>query len=178
MPAPQSGDDSGAAGNTDTSSIGPLAQNTRAKRQQITCTDSSNTYNGDVDAENEIADEIPEAEGNEPVQYHNDECSICDRADNEDTMVLCDHCHRAYHTSCTLSLTSIPNGDWKCPACTMYEEYITAQRQKKETFVSYPTPGEWKGEPPNRHLETYNLYKVTNIIRKANGPHVHYIYAP
>ena len=40
--------------------------------------------------------------------------------------------------------------------------------------VSYPTPGEWKGQPPHRYLETYNLYQVTRIDKKSIGKHIYY----
>ena len=165
----------GAADKTSTNSIDPIPLNTRPLRQQIAHTNSSCTYDGEVDVENEIADDIDAADNNWEVQYHNDDCSICEKTDNEDIMVLCDHCHRAYHTTClTPALTSIPDGDWKCPACNMHGQFTTAQQQKKEVFVSYPTPGEWKGQPPNRYLETYNLCKVTDIEQKTIGKHVYY----
>ena len=40
--------------------------------------------------------------------------------------------------------------------------------------MSYPTPGEWKGQPPHRYLETYNLYQVTRIDKKSIGKHIYY----
>ena len=39
--------------------------------------------------------------------------------------------------------------------------------------MSYPTPGEWKGQPPHRYLETYNLYQITRIDKKSIGKHTY-----
>uniref|UniRef100_A0A8C6NQ56 Bromodomain adjacent to zinc finger domain 2B n=1 Tax=Nothobranchius furzeri TaxID=105023 RepID=A0A8C6NQ56_NOTFU len=45
-------------------------------------------------------------------------CQICKKGDNEDLLLLCDGCDKGCHTYCHKpKITSIPEGDWYCPAC-------------------------------------------------------------
>lgn len=43
---------------------------------------------------------------------------MCRKGDNEDLLLLCDGCDKGCHTYCHKpKITSIPEGDWYCPAC-------------------------------------------------------------
>nr|XP_019935629.1 PREDICTED: bromodomain adjacent to zinc finger domain protein 2B-like isoform X15 [Paralichthys olivaceus] len=45
-------------------------------------------------------------------------CQMCRKGDNEDLLLLCDGCDKGCHTYCHKpKITSIPEGDWYCPAC-------------------------------------------------------------
>ncbi|KAI1171358.1 hypothetical protein F4777DRAFT_56899 [Nemania sp. FL0916] len=44
-------------------------------------------------------------------------CPICDRADNEDVLLLCDSCDAPYHTYC-LGMNAVPRGHWFCMECS------------------------------------------------------------
>ncbi|XP_028999249.1 bromodomain adjacent to zinc finger domain protein 2B isoform X4 [Betta splendens] len=45
-------------------------------------------------------------------------CQMCKKGDNEDLLLLCDGCDKGCHTYCHKpKITSIPEGDWYCPAC-------------------------------------------------------------
>uniref|UniRef100_A0A672NX68 Bromodomain adjacent to zinc finger domain 2B n=2 Tax=Sinocyclocheilus grahami TaxID=75366 RepID=A0A672NX68_SINGR len=45
-------------------------------------------------------------------------CQICCKGDNEELLLLCDGCDRGCHTYCHKpKSTTIPDGDWFCPAC-------------------------------------------------------------
>ncbi|XP_057192317.1 bromodomain adjacent to zinc finger domain protein 2B isoform X1 [Triplophysa rosa] len=45
-------------------------------------------------------------------------CQICHMGENEDLLLLCDGCDGSCHTYCHKpQITSIPSGDWFCPAC-------------------------------------------------------------
>ncbi|XP_068610795.1 bromodomain adjacent to zinc finger domain protein 2B [Brachionichthys hirsutus] len=45
-------------------------------------------------------------------------CQLCRKGDNEDLLLLCDGCDKGCHTYCHKpKITSIPEGDWYCPAC-------------------------------------------------------------
>lgn len=56
----------------------------------------------------------PETDIVSSVQY----CQICNRGENEDLLLLCDGCDGSCHTYCHKpKITSIPSGDWFCPAC-------------------------------------------------------------
>ncbi|XP_014249418.1 lysine-specific demethylase lid-like [Cimex lectularius] len=49
-------------------------------------------------------------------------CQVCERGDEEETMLLCDGCDDSYHTFCLVPpLTEIPKGDWRCPKCVAEE---------------------------------------------------------
>jgi hypothetical protein len=43
-------------------------------------------------------------------------CPICDSADNEEVLLLCDACDAPYHTHC-VGLDSVPHGHWFCMEC-------------------------------------------------------------
>ncbi|RCI16275.1 hypothetical protein L249_2175 [Ophiocordyceps polyrhachis-furcata BCC 54312] len=44
-------------------------------------------------------------------------CPICNSADREDVLLLCDSCDAAYHTHC-IGLDYVPEGDWYCMECS------------------------------------------------------------
>jgi uncharacterized Zn finger protein (UPF0148 family) len=45
-------------------------------------------------------------------------CTVCDRDDDDESMLLCDGCDAGYHMGClSPPLTSVPQGDWFCPPC-------------------------------------------------------------
>ncbi|KAK0753237.1 hypothetical protein B0T18DRAFT_9747 [Schizothecium vesticola] len=43
-------------------------------------------------------------------------CPICNLADQEDVLLLCDACDTPYHTHC-IGLDSVPRGSWYCMEC-------------------------------------------------------------
>ncbi|CAG8960379.1 hypothetical protein HYFRA_00012454 [Hymenoscyphus fraxineus] len=43
-------------------------------------------------------------------------CPICNLADNEDVLLLCNACDAPYHTYC-VGLSGVPRGDWYCMEC-------------------------------------------------------------
>jgi len=50
--------------------------------------------------------------------HENQKCFICGLADREEMMLLCDFCDTGWHMDClSTPLTSVPDGDWKCPKC-------------------------------------------------------------
>ncbi|KAM3861958.1 bromodomain adjacent to zinc finger domain protein 2B-like [Diretmus argenteus] len=45
-------------------------------------------------------------------------CQLCRKEDNEELLLLCDGCDKGCHTYCHKPrITTIPEGDWFCPAC-------------------------------------------------------------
>ncbi|KAI0861020.1 hypothetical protein F4860DRAFT_185234 [Xylaria cubensis] len=55
-------------------------------------------------------DENPEEEEVRP-------CPICNNADHEDVLLLCDSCDAPYHTYC-VGLDTVPRGHWFCLECS------------------------------------------------------------
>lgn len=43
-------------------------------------------------------------------------CPVCNTADHEDVLLLCDHCDTPYHTHC-IGLEDVPDGAWFCMEC-------------------------------------------------------------
>jgi hypothetical protein len=43
-------------------------------------------------------------------------CPVCNSAENEEVLLLCDGCDAAYHTHC-VDLDSVPRGPWFCMEC-------------------------------------------------------------
>ncbi|CAC19756.1 histone demethylase (H3-trimethyl-K4 specific), Lid2 complex subunit Lid2 [Schizosaccharomyces pombe] len=53
-----------------------------------------------------------------PLIERGEQCEYCGLDKNPETILLCDGCEAAYHTSCLdPPLTSIPKEDWYCDAC-------------------------------------------------------------
>ncbi|KAI9989854.1 hypothetical protein PInf_020141 [Phytophthora infestans] len=66
-----------------------------------------------------------------PMTMSDDACRVCGKEDDEDFLVLCDGCDRAFHTACVQGCTccntkprnnfarkpAVPEGDWFCKFC-------------------------------------------------------------
>ena len=54
-------------------------------------------------------------------------CEYCHSGENEEVLLLCDRCEKAYHTYCLeVPLTSVPGGTWCCESC--YETHLSNRR--------------------------------------------------
>nr|XP_057944861.1 bromodomain adjacent to zinc finger domain protein 2B isoform X3 [Doryrhamphus excisus] len=81
-------------------------------------------------------------------------CQICRKGDNEDLLLLCDGCDKGCHTYCHKpKITSIPEGDWYCPACI--------------SKASGPTPKSKK--PPNKPVASSGGAGKKGGDAKKNG---------
>ncbi|KAK3692263.1 hypothetical protein B0T22DRAFT_418856 [Podospora appendiculata] len=56
------------------------------------------------------------ADNPEVEEEDNTPCPVCNRADNEETLLLCDACDTPYHTYC-MGLDEVPSGHWFCIEC-------------------------------------------------------------
>ncbi|KAI6782202.1 PHD and RING finger domain-containing protein-like protein [Emericellopsis cladophorae] len=65
-------------------------------------------------AEFDIQQWLGENAEEEPEQSN--PCPICNSAEQENVLLLCDSCDAAYHTHC-VGLDDIPDGDWYCMEC-------------------------------------------------------------
>ncbi|KAI2613295.1 hypothetical protein GGR54DRAFT_331532 [Hypoxylon sp. NC1633] len=72
-----------------------------------------------VEDKKQVAEFDPQAwlDDNPEVEEESRPCPICERADNEDVLLLCDSCDAPYHTYC-VGLDSVPRGHWFCLECT------------------------------------------------------------
>ena len=57
-------------------------------------------------------------------------CRVCAVPENEDKMILCDHCDSIYHMAClTPPMVDVPDGSWYCPRCvSWFESHPSAKR--------------------------------------------------
>ncbi|KAG5990317.1 hypothetical protein E4U54_004137 [Claviceps lovelessii] len=65
----------------------------------------------EFDVQTWLGDNIAEEEEDE-----GNPCPICNSAEREDILLLCDSCDAAYHTHC-IGLDRVPDGDWYCMEC-------------------------------------------------------------
>ncbi|XP_036423618.1 bromodomain adjacent to zinc finger domain protein 2B isoform X7 [Colossoma macropomum] len=66
-------------------------------------------------------------------------CQMCRKGDNEELLLLCDGCDKGCHTYCHKpQISTIPEGDWFCPAC-IAKASDSSQKSKKQ--ASRPSGG-------------------------------------
>lgn len=74
----------------------------------------------------EAAVEAKACEPESEFDYTN--CEICNSADREESMLLCDGCDKGYHMGCLdPPLTEIPEGSWYCDNCFSSESDISEE---------------------------------------------------
>jgi hypothetical protein len=73
-----------------------------------------------VEDKKQVADFDPQAwlEENEVAEEEEEttSCPVCNLADNEEVLLLCDGCDASYHTYC-IGLDDVPDGSWFCMEC-------------------------------------------------------------
>ncbi|KAK0392829.1 hypothetical protein NLU13_2323 [Sarocladium strictum] len=66
-------------------------------------------------------------------------CPICNSAEREDVLLLCDSCDAAYHTHC-IGLEEIPAGDWYCLECAHLFQLTDEPRGPDAATSNAPRP--------------------------------------
>ncbi|XP_069470886.1 tyrosine-protein kinase BAZ1B [Ambystoma mexicanum] len=52
------------------------------------------------------------------MSSENARCKVCRKKGEDDKLILCDKCNKAFHLFCLRpALYEIPDGEWQCPAC-------------------------------------------------------------
>ncbi|XP_070587689.1 bromodomain adjacent to zinc finger domain protein 2B isoform X7 [Erythrolamprus reginae] len=75
-------------------------------------------------------------------------CQICRKGDNEELLLLCDGCDKGCHTYCHRpKISTIPDGDWFCPACIAKASGQTLKVKKNQI----------KGKKSNEHKKSKKL---------------------
>uniref|UniRef100_A0A8C2B4Q0 Bromodomain adjacent to zinc finger domain 2B n=1 Tax=Cyprinus carpio TaxID=7962 RepID=A0A8C2B4Q0_CYPCA len=78
-------------------------------------------------------------------------CQICCRSDNEELLLLCDGCDKGCHTYCHKpKITTIPDGDWFCPACI---SQASSQSLKTKQPLNRSSGGLKKPAEAKRHTK-------------------------
>ncbi|KAK1769366.1 hypothetical protein QBC33DRAFT_557412 [Phialemonium atrogriseum] len=73
----------------------------------------------EVEDKKQVAEFDPQAwldENPEEEELDTTPCPVCNAADQEDLLLLCDGCDTPYHTYC-IGLDSVPHGAWFCMEC-------------------------------------------------------------
>jgi hypothetical protein len=68
-------------------------------------------------------------------------CEVCNFADNEDLMLLCDACGTGWHTFC-VHLQAVPPGRWTCPRCMtlgVTPQYLVERDRELGLLPEVPT---------------------------------------
>uniref|UniRef100_A0A4W5KJ92 Bromodomain adjacent to zinc finger domain 2B n=1 Tax=Hucho hucho TaxID=62062 RepID=A0A4W5KJ92_9TELE len=61
-------------------------------------------------------------------------CQLCRKGDNEELLLLCDGCDKGCHTYCHKpKITTIPDGDWFCPACISKASGQSPKNKKQQS---------------------------------------------
>ncbi|KAM9484223.1 bromodomain adjacent to zinc finger domain protein 2B-like isoform 30-T32 [Salvelinus alpinus] len=61
-------------------------------------------------------------------------CQLCRKGDNEELLLLCDGCDKGCHTYCHKpKITTIPDGDWFCPACISKASGQSPENKKQQS---------------------------------------------
>ncbi|XP_029468859.1 tyrosine-protein kinase BAZ1B [Rhinatrema bivittatum] len=62
------------------------------------------------------------------MSAENARCKVCRKKGEDDKLILCDECNKAFHLFCLRpALYDIPEGEWQCPAC----QPATARRNSR-----------------------------------------------
>ena len=89
-------------------------------------------------------------------------CPICNSAEREDILLLCDGCDAAYHTSC-IGLDFIPDGDWYCMECAHIFQ-ITDGYQSPDARPTSPRPHTVR-RPQPRDIRGYHVRTRARLRR-------------
>ncbi|KAI1129627.1 hypothetical protein F5Y10DRAFT_148835 [Nemania abortiva] len=82
-----------------------------------------------VEDKKQVAEFDPQAwlDENPEEEEETRPCPICNRADHDEVLLLCDSCDAPYHTYC-VGLDSVPRGHWFCLECSQAAcELLTAE---------------------------------------------------
>lgn len=78
-------------------------------------------------------------ENAEEEEEESNPCPICNSAEREDILLLCDSCDAAYHTHC-IGLDRIPDGDWYCMECAHLFELTEESQNGSQPVDSEAQP--------------------------------------
>ena len=66
-------------------------------------------------------------------------CEICDKPDDAEQMILCDTCNKGFHLwCCAPPFTTVPRGDWFCPACQTLAGKLPSRKDKGKAKIPSP----------------------------------------
>ncbi|KAL6809159.1 hypothetical protein GGI42DRAFT_350631 [Trichoderma sp. SZMC 28013] len=90
-------------------------------------------------------------------------CPICNSAEREDILLLCDGCDAAYHTHC-IGLDYIPDGDWYCMECAHLFELTDDHPEPEAASETVPRP-QTARRPTGRANRGFNVRTRARLRR-------------
>lgn len=114
-----------------------------------------------VEDKKQIAEFDPQAWLDENPEHEEEPrpCPICNSADREEVLLLCDSCDAPYHTFC-VGLDCVPRGHWFCMECTAEGAEILAQQLEDPGMALTGIAG-----PSHRHSDY--LPRTQATMRRA-----------
>lgn len=91
-------------------------------------------------------------------------CPICNSAEREDILLLCDSCDAAYHTHC-IGLDNIPEGDWYCMECAHLFQLTDDRPERTDAEPESPRP-QLVQRPQPRDVRGYHV-RTRQRLRRA-----------
>uniref|UniRef100_A0A8C6RH37 Tyrosine-protein kinase BAZ1B n=1 Tax=Nannospalax galili TaxID=1026970 RepID=A0A8C6RH37_NANGA len=78
------------------------------------------------------------------MSAENARCKVCRKKGEDDKLILCDECNKAFHLFCLRpALYEVPDGEWQCPAC----QPPTARRNSRgRNYTEESTSEDSEGE--------------------------------
>ncbi|KAL0490707.1 histone-lysine N-methyltransferase [Acrasis kona] len=112
-------------------------------------------------------------------------CEVCNQSTNDDVMLICETCDRAFHTFCMVPpLESIPQDAWYCKQCTKVDDdndiIINQEEMQEQDTFNEPQEIEPKSQPEeevseqdsNTSTEQWNErddVKLYNAVNQYGG---------
>ncbi|KAG8450664.1 hypothetical protein GDO86_003079 [Hymenochirus boettgeri] len=90
------------------------------------------------------------------MSSENARCKVCRKKGEDDKLILCDECNKAFHLFCLRPvLLNIPDGEWLCPAC----QPATARRSSRgRNYAEDSTQDEDEEEEEEESEEEEDVY--------------------
>lgn len=92
-------------------------------------------------------------------------CPICNSAEREDILLLCDSCDAAYHTHC-IGLDHIPEGDWYCMECAHLFHLTDDRLDRTDAEPASPRSQVPPQRPSTREVRGYHV-RTRQRLRRA-----------
>lgn len=91
-------------------------------------------------------------------------CPICNSAEREDILLLCDSCDAAYHTHC-VGLDYIPEGDWYCLECAHLFQLTDEPQESADASEPGQRPQPARRPPPARSNRGFHVRTRARLRR-------------
>ncbi|KAH6610406.1 ribosomal l37ae [Trichoderma cornu-damae] len=97
-------------------------------------------------------------------------CPICNSAEREDILLLCDSCDAAYHTHC-IGIDYIPEGDWYCMECAHLLQLTDEPPEPGAASEASPRPQTARRPPAraNRGFHVRTRARLRRARRQARN---------